>query len=92
MNMATANMATAEIDVTQQLQEAKKAAETMKGVRTRAEADYDNYQKRREELKAEIVSLGVDPEKLQETRDELQAKITDNMQKIWSLIPQQFRS
>lgn len=79
-------------DCIAQIQAAKAAVERMKAARTRAEADHDNYQKRQMELEGEIRALGVEPEKLAEKLDQLRTNIQDNMQKIWSLIPQQFRS
>ena len=79
-------------DINVQLQAAKEATEKMKAARTRAEADYDNYIKRQQELETEVRALGVEPDKLQDKLQELRTTIQTNMAQIWSLIPEQYRS
>lgn len=94
MNMPATSMPSAADyaqEYTTQIQDAKAAVERMKAARTRAEADHDNYQKRQQELEGEIRALGVEPENLAEKLGQLRTSIQDNMQKIWSLIPQQYR-
>jgi chromosome segregation ATPase len=78
-------------NINAQLQSAREAVDKMKSARARAEADYDNYMKRQQELEEEIRALGVEPEQLEEKIQGLEASITENMAKIWGMIPEQFR-
>lgn len=77
--------------INEQLQKAREAVDKMKAARTRAEADHDNYTKRQQEIEEEIRALGVEPEQLAEKIQELESSITENMAKIWNMIPEQFR-
>ena len=79
-------------NIKDEIARAKAATEKMKAARTRAEADHDNFTKRKSELEEEVRGLGVEPDKLQDKLQELRTNIQTNMAQIWSLIPEQYRS
>jgi len=80
------------VDHLTQIQQAKEAVEKMKSAKARAEADYDHYKQRQEELETQAKELGVEPDQLPAKIKELGSRIEENMNQIWSMIPEQFRS
>jgi len=75
----------------EQMKVMKQKLEKAKNMRYKAEARLETLEREEKEILQELEALNVEPDRLEEEIKQLEEQITEEMERIWGLLPAELK-